>query len=234
MHGQTSGKKKEPRYYCANRSKRHTCDQPLAHANKIEDQIAAFVAAFKPSTAMRDEILHRLASEEPGDEDTTRRQRQLTDRRRRLRDLFEMGDLDKAAYVSKRDAIDAELDSLAPGPSLDLDAARAVLEDFGRFWETETAPEPRRELLAQLFDRVWIDGQRIVAVKPTAAFAGLFVLQGTTPPQVGRRGCRKYGSDGTWTRTFNLRRLCGDPALAPRRRSTFLHPGRTGSPRPRT
>lgn len=111
-----------------------------------------------------------------------------------------MGDLDRAAHVSKRDAIDAELDRLAPGPSPDLDGARAVLEDFGTFWKTEPNPEPRRELLAQLFDRVWIDGQRIVAVKPTAAFAGLFVPQSTTPPQVGRRGCRKYGSDGTETR----------------------------------
>ena len=204
MHGQTSGKKKEPRYYCANRSKRHTCDQPLAHAHKVEEQIAAFVAAFKPSTAMRDEILHRLASQEPGDEDTTRRQRQLKDRRRRLRDLYELGDLDKTTYVSKRDTIDAELDRLAPGPSPDLDAARVVLEDFAIFWGTETAPEPRRELLAQLFERVWIDGQRIVAVKPTAAFARLFVPESTTPPQVGRRGCRKYGSDGT--RTRDLRR----------------------------
>jgi site-specific DNA recombinase len=202
MHGQTSGKKKEPRYYCANRSKRHTCNQPLAHADKIENQIAAFVAAFKPSTAMRDEILHRLASEEPGDEDTTRRQRQLKDRRKRLRDLYELGDLDKATYVSKRDAIDTELDTLAPGPSPDLDGARAILEDFATFWKTEPNPEPRRELLAQLFERVWIDGQRIVAVKPTAAFAGLFAPQSTTPPQVGRRGCRKYGSDGTRSRAL--------------------------------
>jgi hypothetical protein len=111
-----------------------------------------------------------------------------------------MGDLDKAAYVSKRDAIDTELDSLAPGPSPDLNAARTVLEDFATSGKPSPTHSPAVELLAQLFDRVWIDGQRIVAVKPTPAFAGLFVPQSTTPPQTGRRGCRKYGSDGTWTR----------------------------------
>lgn len=115
----------------------------------------------------------------------------------RLRDLYELGDLDKATYISKRDAIDAELDSLAPGPSPDLDAARAVLEDFATFWKTEPNPEPRRELLAQLFERVWIDGQRIVAVTPTTAFAGLFVSQSTTPPQVGRRGVGSTGATGS-------------------------------------
>jgi hypothetical protein len=96
------------------------------------------------------------------------------------------------------------LGSLAPGRSADLAGARAVLEDFATFWQTGTAPEPRRELLAQLFARVWIDGQRIVAVKPTAAFAGLFIPESTTPPLTERRGCRKYGSDGT--RTRDLRR----------------------------
>jgi hypothetical protein len=50
---------------------------------------------------------------------------------------------------------------------------------FATFWKTETTPEPRRELLAQLFDLVWIRGQPIGAVKPTAAFAGLFVPQST-------------------------------------------------------
>jgi hypothetical protein len=51
--------------------------------------------------------------------------------------------LDRYEYVSKRDALDAELDALAP-----------------------TDPEPRRELVQQLFELVWVDGQRIVAVRP--------------------------------------------------------------------
>jgi hypothetical protein len=75
-----------------------------------------------------------------------RRRRQPKDRRHATRDLFELADLERA----KRAAIDAELDALAIGPSMDLDGARAALEDFGRFWATETSAELRRELLAQL------------------------------------------------------------------------------------
>jgi hypothetical protein len=49
-----------------------------------------------------------------------------------------------------------------------------VLEDFGRFWKTEADPAKRRELVGQLFERVWIDNSRIVAVRPSSAFAPFF------------------------------------------------------------
>jgi hypothetical protein len=93
----------------------------------------------------RDEILRRLASGKTrDDEDTARRRRQLRERRTRLRDLYELGDLERGEYVAKREAIDAELDELAIGPSVDLDGARAVLEDFCRLWASEQSAEPRR------------------------------------------------------------------------------------------
>jgi site-specific DNA recombinase len=176
MHGTATGRQQIPRYYCATRRKQHGCDQPLAPAAPIEDQIVEFISDFRPSQAIRDEILHRLANGEHNDtEETARQRRQLNQRRQRLRDLYELGDLPKPDYVAKRNAIDTELDRLSPGPTPDLDEARAVLDDFARFWKTETAPEPRRQLLAQLFERVWVDGDRIVGVRPTPAFADLFV-----------------------------------------------------------
>jgi site-specific DNA recombinase len=175
MHGTASGRKGEARYYCSTRRKKHGCDQPLAPALPIEQQIAEWVADFRPTAAIRHEILERLAHGEASDEETTRRREQLKARRSRLRDLFELSDLQKAEYVSKRDAIDAELDALAPGVTPDLDGARAVIEDFARFWAEANDPEVRRALLQQLFERVWIDGHRIVAVQPTPAFADLFV-----------------------------------------------------------
>jgi hypothetical protein len=35
-----------------------------------------------------------------------------------------------------------------------------VREDVSRFWKDETDPEPRRELLQPLCDRVWLDVRR--------------------------------------------------------------------------
>jgi hypothetical protein len=198
MHGTTGGRKRQARCYCSTRRKKHGCDQPLTAAGPIEEQIARFLAEFQPSEAMREEILDRLAHDENTDtEDIGRKRRQLTECRKRLRDLYELGDLDRSEYVSKRDSLDAELDALAPGPAPDLDHPQAVLEDFGRFWKEETDPEPRRELLQQLFELVWVDGQKIVAVRPTPAFADLF----TSVAASKQRGV-KSGSDGTRTKAL--------------------------------
>jgi hypothetical protein len=116
----------------------------------------------------------RLVVDEPTDADTDRQRRTLKDRRKRLRDLYEMGDIERTEYRAKCAEIDDGLDSMAPGPTADLDGARAVLEDFGRFRESEADPVKRRELVGQLFERVWIDESRIVAVRPTKAFAPFF------------------------------------------------------------
>ena len=62
MQGTAVGRKGAARYYCATRRKQHACDQPLAPADNIEAQIAAFIADFHPSQAIRDEILRRLAA----------------------------------------------------------------------------------------------------------------------------------------------------------------------------
>jgi hypothetical protein len=62
----------------------------------------------------------------------------------------------------------------APGPVPDLDQAQKVLEDFSIFWEREHDPAAKRQLLALIFQRVWLDEQRIVAVQPKPSFAPYF------------------------------------------------------------
>ena len=181
MYGQNTGRKGMPRYYCSTRRKREGCDQPLAPAVPIEQQLKEFVSEFTPSPEMRDEIMARLIVNEPADADTTRQRRTLKDRRKRLRDLYEMGDIERTEYRAKCAEIDEALDSMAPGPTADLDRARAVLDDFGRFWKDETDPTKRRELVGQLFERVWIDDSRIVAVRPSSAFAPFFQQRANRP-----------------------------------------------------
>jgi hypothetical protein len=188
MQGTATGRNGAPRYYCATRRKQHACDQPLARADRIEEQIVEFIADFRPTQAIREEILRRLA--EPATDDTAeiaRRRAALDERRRRLRDLYELGDLNRHDYLARRQAIDAELDTLAPGPAPDIDAARRVLDDFSLFWRQEPGAEPRRQLLQHLFDRVWIDDKRVVAVRPKPAFAALFVSKAATGKERERR-----------------------------------------------
>jgi hypothetical protein len=59
---------------------------------------------------MREQTLDRLAHDEGSDtEDVVHKRRQLNERRKRLRDLYELGDLDRSEYVSKEPSQDGEV-----------------------------------------------------------------------------------------------------------------------------
>ncbi len=111
----------------------------------------------------------------------------------RDRDLYELGDLERAEYIARRDAIHAELNALAPEPIPDLDQARKVLEDFTIFWQKGADPAAKRQFLSLIFQGVWLDENRVVAVQPKAPFLPFFERQ----RQTAAAGAGvKYGSDG--------------------------------------
>jgi hypothetical protein len=64
--------------------------------------------------------------------------------------------------MARREAINTELATTAPGPLPDLDQTQQVLEDFSIFWLKETDPAAKRQLLSLVFQRVWRDEQRIL------------------------------------------------------------------------
>src|ERR1019366_923921 len=120
-----------------------------------------------------------------------------------MRELCALGDPHRPEYVARRDAINAELVALAPQPIPDLDQARMVLEDFTIFWTNEADPAAKRQFLSLIFESVWLDQDRVVAVQPKPSFLPFF--EHRRPPQAGGKAGVKYGSDGTRTRD-----LCRD------------------------
>jgi hypothetical protein len=91
-----------------------------------------------------------------------------------MRDLYELGDLHRAEYVARREAINAELSALTPAAIPDLDQARQVLEDFTIFWTREADPAAKRQFLSLIFENVWLDQDRVVAVQPKPSFLPFF------------------------------------------------------------
>jgi hypothetical protein len=154
------------------------------------------------SGATQTEILHQLSNPTATSENTqtTKRHAALEERLRRMRDLYELGDLHRAEYVARRDAINAELSALTPAPIPDLDQAQAVLEDFTIFWTREADPTAKRQFLNLIFENVWLDQDRVVAVQPKPPFLPFF--QRDRRPTTGRTAGVKYGSDGGRSRTL--------------------------------
>jgi hypothetical protein len=49
-----------------------------------------------------------------------------------------------------------------------------VVVVVGSFWRRESDPAAKLQLLARIFERVWLDDQRVVAVQPKTPFAPFF------------------------------------------------------------
>jgi site-specific DNA recombinase len=184
MQGTIGGRDSKARYYCSTRRSNRSCDQPIAAAEKVERQLVDFIARFTVADTIRNEILRRLAAPTaPETAETTKRRAALEDRLRRARDLYEIGDLPRPEYIARRDAIHAELSTLAPQPIPDLDQARHVLEDFAMFWRNEHDPNAKRQFLSLVFDGIWLDDHRVVAVQPKPAFLPFFQNQRQKAPE---------------------------------------------------
>jgi hypothetical protein len=74
----------------------------------------------------------------------------------------------------RRQTIEEKLQRLGAPADPGLDRARELLSDFARFWEIETEAAERRELLLSLFEQVWAQEGRIVAVQPREDFLPYF------------------------------------------------------------
>jgi hypothetical protein len=107
----------------------------------------------------------------------------------------------------RRQALQDEIERLAPPADPQFAQAERLLSDFAAFWEAETSPAERHRLFATLFEQVWQDNGLIVAVKPRAAFACYFQTASQTPKRRSGMSGVMSGSDGTRTRD-----LCRDRA----------------------
>ena len=91
----------------------------------------------------------------------------------RLRELYIVGDVEKAAYTKgcpykrlpiqkaaytyRRAILQRELDGLEPPVVADVTQAAAALTNFALFWEREPDPAERNTLLRLIFESVSLD-----------------------------------------------------------------------------
>ncbi len=201
MHGTRGSRGGIRRYQCSTRRHHGDCRQAIVKAELLEEQLINWLHAFQPDADLRRLVLDTISSatnEHPG-EDQERR-RELLTQLDRLQDLYVLGDLTKPRYVMRRQTLEEELQRLAPPADPDLDRAQELLGDFATFWHAEPDPAERRKLIAGLFDHIWQDAGRIVAVKPRPAFAAYFKALDQarpTPPKTRpMSGVTKAGATG--------------------------------------
>ncbi len=174
--GSSGGRDLKARYYCSTRRLNRSCDQPITPVERVEQQLVQFLTGFAPSHTIQNEILQRLANPASTADASkiAKRPATLEERLRQMRDLYELGDLPRPEYVARRDAIHAELSGLAPGPIPNIDQASKVLQHFTLFWQQASDPANKRQFLSLIFDGIWLDDGRVVAVQPKPSFLPFF------------------------------------------------------------
>ena len=150
-------------------------------------------------------VRHVTITSQAGEQgDHAARRSELTEQLRRLQDLYVLGDLTKAQYVMRRQALQDEIERLAPPADPQLTQAERLLSDFAAFWEAETSPAERHRLLTTLFEQIWQDNGTIVAVRPRGAFVPYFqAASQTSRSRSGSSGVQS-GSDGGRSRACDL------------------------------
>jgi hypothetical protein len=176
MRGTRGSKTAVRRYMCSTRRYGNPCGERIVKAEQLEGQLVDWIRDFQPDGKLLDVLLQTLQADNAttDEQPAAERRGELLDQLKRLQDLYVLGDLTKAQYVMRRQALEEELQRLAPPTEPAIDQARALLDDFPRFWDLETDPAERRKLLLSLFGQVWAQNGQIVAVQPHDAFLPYF------------------------------------------------------------
>jgi site-specific DNA recombinase len=202
MHGTRGSRPPVRRYLCSTRRHGEGCAQPITKAEPLENQLADWLRGFQPDAELRQLLLNTIAEHAHTQDDQTARRAELAEQLQRLRDVYVLGDLTKAQYTMRRQALQDELERLAPPTDPQLVEADRLLSNFERFWEAETSPAERHRLITSLFEQIWQDDGQIVAVKPRPSFVRYFQALAETPKN-GSGNCGvNSGSDGGRLRTL--------------------------------
>jgi hypothetical protein len=101
----------------------------------------------------------------------------LEGQRRRLKDLYVLGDVTRNEYTYKRQVLEQELASLEPPVVSNADEAAAALTNFALFWEREQDAKKRNRLLRSIFQTLTASDGELVAVTPREAFLPYFSFE---------------------------------------------------------
>ncbi|MEQ8677247.1 MAG: recombinase family protein [Aggregatilineales bacterium] len=159
-----------------------SADVKSIKAEVIEEQVEEIVLSLNFPEDWRERAINMLKERHQKPTYEKSQQKTLQDRLARLKDLYEMGDIDRNEYLERRDNIQQELNTLplpVQSTVVDLELATELLEDTQRLWKAATLSE-RKMWLERLFEQLYEKDRRIVGFKPTPIMSILLEINGNT------------------------------------------------------
>lgn len=195
MHGTRGSKAAVRRYMCSTRRYGHSCGERIVKAESLEGQLIDWIRAFQPDGQLHDLLQQATeAATAERHEPPAERRSETVDQLKRLQDLCVLGDLTKAQYIMRRQALEEELQRQGPPAKPAIDRAKALLEEFppllgagDRARRAAQAPTltVRASLGAERADRRRATTRRLPALLPSH------------PERGGTRWCRRRERRGS-------------------------------------
>jgi hypothetical protein len=186
------------RYHCRSKAQGLGCSGKGSLLDVYEVQVVGDLERFALPAQWKAAMLAAAAREETGTATAEERRRQLQARRERLRELYAWGELTAASFRAQCAAIDAELAHLAPGEAQAdvLDKLVQYIEHLPAAWG-DADPARRNQLASIIYEEVWVDGPRVVCVKPRPEIEPLFqVRTGAAQPIAAPPGALSHANVG--------------------------------------
>lgn len=159
----------------AARRGRDACRQPMVRAERLEDQVAAYVGGMRLPPEYLGEVvaeLRRRRTVGADDGEAERLARELE----RWRRLYVLGEIDEGRYRREVSPLKRHLAELQrPQEVLDVERAVNCLRDVGVLW-TGSPRWQQREFVREVFERMVIEGAELASITPKPLYAPLFVL----------------------------------------------------------
>lgn len=165
------------------------CRSKTVVAAAIELELGGYLHALRlPDDAKRD-ILAAYHEASPEAAQKGRERQAIESQLRRLADLYQLGELERADYEARRSALRLQLaqlvDADAHGRPEVLEHLQRYLLDAGAAWDDADASQ-RNRLAQALFETLLIKDGHLVSVRPRQEFQPYFnLLETETPPPEG-------------------------------------------------
>jgi len=166
------------RLMCNTRIKGGNCSQKSAYLDIYEEQLQAYLEAFHipedESTKLLDSYQHMTGSSK----DDKAERAKIETRLERIKDLYSWGDMSKTEYLAQKRELKRRLVQLTPATAdvALLDKLAQFLNSVAFAWR-EADQEHRNQLAHRLFDAVWIENQKVLAVTPRPEFEPFFDME---------------------------------------------------------
>lgn len=162
-HSTMSGERRPPdrwhgerRYYtCYTRRTAKACDQPYLSQARLEEDLYALLSAIALPEGLAEAVDAAVAQMGVGQKRQGRKStlRALEDRVARLKDLYELGDIQRDEYLRKRDALRHEIGALQSAPEPSFVRQRTMLRSLVDDWQHLTVDE-RKRIVGMIFEAI--------------------------------------------------------------------------------